>query len=281
MIATKSTRVVFVVCHPDDEALWAGGLISCLAGIKSFDVHVICISGANDPSPRKIEFGKAQKICGYFSGTVVGDTLGPASNPIKSLRDKISDGLHDLKITCSDIDLLFTHSPYGDEHAHPHHIQACEELYAWAKKHKVPFGFFSCVPLPNSYLKPELRNMKRLGSLQLLNYAMCKYSLTRKLFRWIEKRPWRYPILYTQWLVDGKAKERMLNCYNSVGLDQHMKGYAMFTSNVESLYVFDQRGVDVIKDLIQLMETPGSEDLFPGVWTDLGIKSKIINGLCK
>ena len=54
-------------------------------------------------------------------------------------------GLSILGLKINDIDLLITHSPFGDEHMNPHHIQASKELFEWTYAHKISFGFFSCL----------------------------------------------------------------------------------------------------------------------------------------
>ncbi len=273
------TNILFVVCHPDDEALWVGGLLHELSRFPEVVVHVICLSGAEDNSPRKAEFEAARAVAGYRSGVVMGGGLRPAGLPLPPVSDTVIAGLEKLGLPLQEIDVLFTHSPYGDEHLHPHHVQASKELFEWAKKRHIPFGYFSCIPLPNSNLEPVLRNMMRSGSLQLLNYAWCVYRPLQKIIKWFKGKERHYPRLYTQWLVDMNIKRKMLSCYQSIGLDQHNEGYAMFSSNVETLYVFDHRGVAVIDRIVASMEIPGAEDFFPGNWIIAGIKSRVIRRL--
>jgi LmbE family N-acetylglucosaminyl deacetylase len=273
----KNTNILFVVCHPDDEALWAGGLIHGLSAFPNVDVNVICLSGQDEHSARPAEFAAAQAIAGYKKGVILGGALRPANQSLPPTGQAVSAGLEQLGLTVSDIGVLITHSPFGEEHMHPHHVQACLELHAWTAAQKIPFGYFSCLPLPTCRLQPSLKNMKRLGALQVLNYAHCKYSLLRRAIRWYEDRPYRYPHLYIQWLVDAPAKRAMLNCYRSIDLPLHEQVYAMFNNNVESLYLFDRRAAKVFDDLLKLMEVPGSPDYFPGSWTDSGFMNNLTN----
>jgi LmbE family N-acetylglucosaminyl deacetylase len=269
-------NIVFVVCHPDDEALWVGGLLHGLARFSNIGVYVICLSGQNDLSLRPLEFENARQIAGYKAGVVMGGSLRPAGQLLPSIGQTVSEGLEKLGLLKSDINILITHSPYGEEHMHPHHIQASIELFEWTSIHQIPFGYFSCVPIPTARLQPLLKNMKRFKSMQVLNYALCKYGFLRRLIRLYEKMPWRYPYLYLQWLVDHEAKSRMLKCYQSINLEEHQNGYAMFNNNVESIYLFDRRGVAVFDQLLGCMEVPGADNYFPDTWTDEGFVCRVM-----
>lgn len=273
----SSTNILFVVCHPDDEALWVGGLLHGLTQFPSVGIHVICLSGQDKHSVRPQEFDAARAIAGYKTGVVMGSALRPAGQSLPPVGETVSAGLERLGLSIADIDVLITHSPFGEEHMHPHHVQASTELYEWTARHRIPYGYFSCLPLPTCRLQPALRNMKRFGTLQVLNYARCKYGVLRRAIRWYEGKPWRYPYLYIQWLVDAAAKRAMLACYRSIDLAMHEQAYAMFNNNVESLYLFDDRGAKVFDQLLDLMEVPGSPDYFPGTWTDAGFMSRVAN----
>jgi|GEM_PF-6927252 len=209
----------------------------------------------------------------------MGGPLRAANQPLPPISQTFSGGLEKLGLSFADIDMLITHSPFGEEHMHPHHVQASTELYELALQHQIPFGYFSCVPLPTSRLQPTLKNMKRSEGLQLLNYARCQYGYLQKLIRWYEKKTYRYPRVYAQWLVDSVVKDEMLDCYDSIDLAMHRQAYAMFNNNVEAFYLFDQRGARIVEDLQDLMEIPGSADYFPGSWTDSGIIRKLRNKL--
>lgn len=275
----SSINILFVVCHPDDEALWVGGLLHGLTQFADVNVYVICLSGKDELSLRPQEFEEARAIAGYRAGVVMGSALRPAGQPLPPVDEAVSAGLERLGLSKTDIDVLITHSPFGEEHMHPHHVQASFELYEWTTRHNIPFGYFSCLPLPTCRLQPALRNMKRLGALQVLNYAWCKYGALRRAIRWCEGKPWRYPHLYIQWLVDATTKRAMLACYRSIDLAMHEQAYAMFSNNVESLYLFDDQGAKVFDQLLNFMEVPGSPDYFPGTWTDAGFMKLVAKKL--
>ena len=71
-------RIVFVVCHPDDEAIWVGGLLHELSKFQNIRAYVICLSGRDPNSPREREFDQARREANYAGGVVMGfaDTLG-------------------------------------------------------------------------------------------------------------------------------------------------------------------------------------------------------------
>lgn len=272
-------NLLFVVCHPDDEALWVGGVIHGLSQIQGIKVHVICLSGKDENSPRPTEFDAAMKIAGYESGVVLGGALRPANQPLPSIPKTVRLGLDQLCIQTSEVSLLVTHSPFGEEHMHPHHVQASVELYQWALDQGLPFGFFACLPIPTCCLQPSLRNMKRKGAMQILNFAKCRITWLGRLIKLYEKKPYRYPSYYIQFLTDLTIKKAMLDCYQSIDLQLHEEAYAMFNNNCESLYLFDERGVNVFQYLMQQMDVPGCVDYFPGTWTESGLMNKLVKKL--
>jgi len=255
-------NLLFVVSHPDDESLWAGGLLHGFSRFHGVNLYVICVSGGDLNSPRSKEFKAAITIAGCKYGVVLDRPLRPALSPLPKVADSIKEGLDIIGLKVSDVNILISHPPYGDEHMHPHHIQTSKECYAWCLQNKIPFACFTCLPLPNCSLRSLLQNMNRLGALQLLNMAKCHYSLLNTIIQQFRPKPWLYPILYTQWLVDINIKKQMLECYRSIDLASHREGYAMFTSNVESLLFYDNQGVALIQSLIDRMDVPGCTNLF-------------------
>ena len=249
-------------------------MIHGLSQFPDIDVHVICLSGMDAGSVRPAEFEAAKVVAGYKSGVVMGGALRPANQPLPPIAATVRAGMGRLGLTATSIDILITHSPFGEEHMHPHHMQACTELYAWTVAQGIPFGYFTCLPLPTCRLQPMLANMKRLSTLQLLNYASCSPPVSY-LQRRREKRPERYPRFYLQWLVDAATKRAMLACYPSIDLTEHARGYAMFDNNVESLYLFDQYGANLFERLMRSMEVPGSPDLFADAWINVGVVRKL------
>jgi LmbE family N-acetylglucosaminyl deacetylase len=272
-------NILFVVCHPDDEALWIGGTLHALSKFPGITISVICLSGADAGSPRQDEFFCAKAYAGYHNGVVLGGTLRAALEPLPPISKTLESGLKELNMEVRDVSLLITHSPYGDEHAHPHHSQASDELYLWAERNDVPFGYFSCIPIPFCRLQPLLINMKRKGAFQILNVSRCKETVRQKAARFLVRKPEKAPKYFIQLLTDMTAKEAMLGCYQSVGWALHADGYAMFTNNCESLYLFDDRGYKVFQYVMDNMAVPGCQNLFHHLVSKKAVLKRMIRNV--
>lgn len=262
----KAFNIVFVVCHPDDEAIWVGGLLSELSGFNFLKIYVICLSGGNSESIRVGEFKKAKEVSGYYGEYLSSEKLHQANDPLPNIPKTVINGLKSLKIDFRDIDILITHPPFGDEHGNPHHKQAYTELYQWAKFNNVPFGYFSTIAIPFFSLQPILQNMKRSGALHLLQIAKCKNNLPllNKMFSKSLKH-FHTPKYYLEFQSDGRKKEKMINCYNSIDIERHKREYCSLTQNSEFIYIMDDVGLIPFRFLIDQMEIPGRKSLFPKI----------------
>jgi hypothetical protein len=263
--AEQRSTVVFAVCHPDDEALWIGGILRGLAQAVGLRVLVICLSGNDDTSPRAREFEEARAAVGYDAGVVLGGPLRPALEPLPPTSATLVEGLRRLDVRTAEVDLLVTHSPYGDEHANPHHMQAHLELDQWSAELGVPFGYFSYLPMPFFVHRPLLRSPQRLnGSFHLIDLSRCSPTVRTRIMRSDPRvrrrlRCPRYRLLFDG---DAEAKRRMLACYASVDLAAHREGYAAFTSACEGIYVYDDAGLEALRPLLAQLRPPDPADLF-------------------
>lgn len=102
----ENGSIAVVVAHPDDEVLWAGGL---LARIKGVDV-IVCSIPFKDPE-RIICFCRALKHLGHHP-IILPFYEQSASTPLTSLKF--------LKL--NEYQTIFTHNAYG-EYGHLHHQQ--------------------------------------------------------------------------------------------------------------------------------------------------------------
>jgi LmbE family N-acetylglucosaminyl deacetylase len=258
-------NLVFVVCHPDDEALWAGATIHGLSQLPGLRVHVICLSGADARSPREREFETARQIGGYAGGVVLGGPLRRANERLPDTAGTARAGLDALGLRPSDVALLVTHSPYGDEHLNPHHVQAYRELFAWTSDAAIPFGWFSVTAVPHLVHTPCLGAPRRAHCFEVIGAARCAPTLRTRITRLLRRdlsdllAPPRW---WLQFAGDLQTKTRMLNAYVSVGIEAHAAGYAAWTSACESLYVFDDHGLAALLPAIDTMQVPGETGLF-------------------
>jgi LmbE family N-acetylglucosaminyl deacetylase len=256
--------LVFVVCHPDDESLWAGGLIHGLSRFDFVRTWVVCVSGRDPASPRAAEFAAAIEVAGAAGGVVLGGPLRGANDPLPDIAATAREGIEQLGVAASDIDLLVTHSPYGDEHLNPHHVQAYEQLLSWARASEIPFGWFSVLLLPWLLHQPLLRGLRRHdGSFHLVSMARCVPTpgLVVRLRRAALRARLHPPRYHVQFAGDLAVKRRMLDCYQSIDLAAHEAGYGAFTTATESLYVMDGRGLAPLRRVSDAMATPGPPDL--------------------
>lgn len=260
--AGKRFRIVAAVCHPDDEAIWIGGLLHEFSKFSFIDFHVVCLSGNDDASPRVAEFEQARIAAGYKSGIIMGGALRAALTPLPDTGAVLEAGMAKLGLAPGGVDLVLTHAPYGDEQCNPHHVQANREIGAWCRGRNVPFGYFSCYPIPFFRLEPVVDALHRAGTLQLLHWARCFSRLGLRRFD-PAYRSYRAPAWFVQFNTDPDAKARMLAAYGSIGLEDHARTYAMFTNSAESLYLMDDRALAPVRAVIAAMTPPSVARPFP------------------
>ena len=261
-------NVVFVVCHPDDEALWAGAMLHGLSGL-GVRAHVVCASGNDPESPRSAEFQAARAVAGYAGGVVMGGPLREATEPLPDLAPTTLEGLSALGLERSEVSLFVTHPPYGDEHMNPHHIQAFEQVGELARSCGIPFACFSGVAMPHLVHKPALEAPRRAaGGFHLIGMARCRptaMGTATRVVRPYLRRRLRTPAWWLQFAGDAEVKTQMLACYQSVDLAEHARGYAAWTNAVESLYLMDDAGMDALRPALDAMDTPAQTDIFRGL----------------
>lgn len=263
----QKSRALFVVAHPDDEVIWCGGFISELSKFEFMDCYVICLAGASPNSPRKKEFLEAKAVAGYKNGVVLGDRLLPALQRLPDISESVSEGLKELGLKPSDISLVISHSPYGDEQKNPHHIQAYQQVKGWASRESIPFGYFSCVPVPfvshRSLLQKPLRN----GTFYVTNLSKCVPAVPfwRRLLDPLFRERFQAPKYYVQFFSGSDSKKKMLDCYHSIDVEMHRRNYISATSEVEGLYLFCERGIAVFARVFENMEIKENPKFFENV----------------
>jgi hypothetical protein len=118
-LADPASRRALVVAHPDDETLWAGGLVLRHPG----DWTVICCSIPRRDPIRAWKFFGAVRALGGRGEIIPFVEPGP-TEPLGHLDLLDLDGF----------DLIVTHGPAG-EYGHAHHKQVCAHVTAgWADR---------------------------------------------------------------------------------------------------------------------------------------------------
>jgi LmbE family N-acetylglucosaminyl deacetylase len=117
-LQTKS--VAFIVAHPDDETLWAGGTI---LGYPSWNCFIACLCRGSDPD-RSQKFYKALSI--LKSEGIMGDIDdGPDQKPLdeKALEQAILELLPPKHY-----DLIISHNPSGEYTRHSRHEEVSKAV---------------------------------------------------------------------------------------------------------------------------------------------------------
>jgi LmbE family N-acetylglucosaminyl deacetylase len=215
-------NLVVIVAHPDDEAVWFGGILHRLRA--RYRLLIVSVTHAGDP----VREGEFRRACGILQAIPYllefkdgGEELLPSVIPeLETLlaRHAIeSDGL-----------TVVTHSPAGEEHWHAQHIQLHWQIAAWAEKRGVDFGFFSGHP-GISALSPFLSREEALVSWWL---AHPKKRLLRESLL-MARAIWRYRLHESLKVpIDQDFKQRLLTVYEA----QSLKGYSAYNSPFEFFF---------------------------------------------
>ena len=117
-------KIAMVVAHPDDETLWAGGLLNRL-----FPIDVICCSIPRRDPERALCFFEAVRALGHFP-ILMPFTESEPSMPLKNLQH----------LELSKYALIITHGKNG-EYGHLHHKQLHQFLIKEFFGVIISFGF--------------------------------------------------------------------------------------------------------------------------------------------
>jgi LmbE family N-acetylglucosaminyl deacetylase len=235
-------KILFVVAHPDDESLWIGGTLKFLSDRKEVDSYVLCVTGRHHPQ-RNDEFQKALDIAGIKNSFVAEEDIPNRGGiPLSRLQESINTGISTMEV--EDVDLVVTHSPYGDEHQHAQHVQLFNYMSKYCATENISFSFFSTFVLPNIATVGKQRDMRRYNNTHILNYGDCNHDIVKH---------------FIQLRVDCNIKNDMLQCYQSINLQEHYEGYASWDSCVESLYFLDDKGFQVFENIYNDLESPAGK----------------------
>jgi LmbE family N-acetylglucosaminyl deacetylase len=113
-------RVAVVVAHPDDETLWAGGL---LLGHTGWNIFVASLCRGKDPD-RAPRFNQALEILSA-RGNMADLDDDPAQEPLADA--KVSQTILEL-LPGRSYDLLLTHGPRGEYTRHRRHEEVARAV---------------------------------------------------------------------------------------------------------------------------------------------------------
>ena len=116
----ETERIAVIVAHPDDETLWAGGIL--LRGTFG-SCHILSLCRGQDPD-RAPKFYRALKELGA-SGSMADLDDGPEQTPLK--EGEIRKTLLDM-LPHGEYDRIYTHSPAGEYTRHLRHEETGREI---------------------------------------------------------------------------------------------------------------------------------------------------------
>ena len=171
---------------------------------------------------------------------------------LEEIPQFFNDGVKELGLDVEEVDLVITHPHYGDEHTHMNHIQLFYTMRQLTAEHGIPMASFSFMPIPYVKLCPILPDARRDKGLHMISIAKCELE-NHKLTERLSQTP---PLFFVQLKVDEGNKREMLNCYQSINIEQHQKGYSAWDSYLENFYIFDEKGLKPFIELYNAMKRP-------------------------
>jgi len=109
----KAARIAVIVAHPDDETLWAGGL---LLSHPEWSTYILSLCRGEDPD-RAPKFRKALERFGA-QGSMANLDDGPDQYPLST--EHVQSAIRSL-LPDQDFDILLTHAPQGEYTWHRRH----------------------------------------------------------------------------------------------------------------------------------------------------------------
>lgn len=228
------TNILIITAHPDDEIIWFGSTIFELNKIENINISIICLWGILEPpgSMKAIMSGykdidrKKQfcDVCELFSINKFFIITEVDSLVYKNINQTYDNILHEFNkvlniIDLKNIDMIISHSFYGDERKHNGHIITHNFAKKYCNDNNIPFSFFSILQIPDLNHKSILKNTYKLNDLHIINYSICNNNLFYILFQ-----------------GNLKKKIEALNLYKAINVNEHIKYIMSCTVGTEGLY---------------------------------------------
>jgi LmbE family N-acetylglucosaminyl deacetylase len=134
----RNTQCAVIVAHPDDETLWAGGLILMHPEVR-WTIVSICRKSDADRAPRFFRALEEFNAAGFMADL----DDGPEQKPLKT--EEIRETIIEL-LPSDRYDLVITHSKSGEYTRHLRHEETAEavfELWHSGKLYAEQFWMFA------------------------------------------------------------------------------------------------------------------------------------------
>lgn len=243
--------ILIITAHPDDEIIWFGSTISELSKIPGININIICLWGILEPPgsmnsvvpgfkdiDRKNQFYEVCNNLNVKKSYII--TTDIDSVVFKGINQNYENILHEFIkvkniIELKNIDLIISHSSYGDEKKHAGHVITHKFSKKYSQDNNIPFGWFSILPVPFNHLS-ILKNMYRINELHITNYSKCSSNL-----------------FYIQFQGNLKKKIELFNLYKAVDVESHINDIGGTTLICEGLYIDNDGRLLIEKHLISKM----------------------------
>ena len=242
-------EILVITAHPDDEVIWFGSTLYQLSKFKNININVIClwsllekpgsmaaVSKGYIDIDRKEQFYNVCKFMNFSKYYLIYDNKNQElykNENYNEMLESFNNAI--IKINLEHIDLIITHSYYGDEKKHPGHIITHNFSKRYAKENNIPFSYFSTLQIPILNHVSMLNNYYRKKGLHLLNLSKCNDNL-----------------YYVQFQGNLNKKIKAVKLYKAVDFNIHFNHYMALSLIAEGLY-FEYSGLKVINNIISNM----------------------------
>lgn len=252
-------NIVVITAHPDDEIIWFGSTLYELQQIPNINIHIICLWAILEPigsmksvakgykdSDRETQFYDVIDFLNFDKSYIITYTKHSVNQQIpqtdKIIEEEFLKALNNIYLNINQISMIITHSFYGDERKHPHHIRLYEFFSKYTLDRNIGFGFFSILKIPDINHKSILHSTYRLNQLHLLSYEIVEeYNITNN------------PNYIIEFQGNLSQKIDALKLYKAIDFDKHYNDYMGFSNITEKLY-FNNKAKIIIDYIINNMK---------------------------